>query len=797
VAGMLEVLHVLAALEPSSAWEWLNRIHQRLRSGTWAPPAYLLPLGIVIILLTAPGRYMSKGLFAMGTIATAGGLFALFQWLPRYVPTGLLDITRPTLLLVPLLWIPLGLFFWRRRRGHRISHALAYYAFGTALSHVFMLWSVEATSKFAMTAHFGVFAFGLCLLLSLVQMGTMDTAQRMRVERELKFSKEALESRVATRTVELESLNADLRREIGVRHGAEVRTLMQIERLELLRRITRAIAERHDLASIFQVVVRSIEDHLPADFAAMCNYQRDTRILVVSHVGARSEQLALELATTESIHIDDQDGLSRSVTGELVYEADLAAAGAAFPQRLARAGLRSMVIVPLSVERSGVFAVLVAARRAVDAFSSAEREFLNQLCDHVALAANHAQLHASLQKAYEDLSRTQDAVLEHERLRALGQMASGIAHDINNAISPAAVYVDSILERESGFSERTRKQLEIVRRAVDDVARTVARMGEFSRRKPAQLELAPVPVERVLHEVLELTRVRWHDMAQQRGAYIETTIETRVDSTGSNPTVMGIENELREALTNLVLNAIDAMPEGGRLVLRAGTQTSGATEGRVFIEVTDTGTGMNEDTRRRCLEPFFTTKGERGSGLGLAMVYGIAQRHDIQIEIASAPGSGTTFRLTFPKGSPLRPPARIGVQKSPRKTRILLVDDDPLLLASLSDVLTSEGHEVHTASGGKAGIDAFLEARESGRPFPVVLTDLGMPHVDGRAVAAAIAELAPTTPVIMLTGWGHRLASSGDIPPHVVAVLGKPPNLTELRRKLAECVGELTETKAP
>jgi CheY-like chemotaxis protein len=353
------------------------------------------------------------------------------------------------------------------------------------------------------------------------------------------------------------------------------------------------------------------------------------------------------------------------------------------------------------------------------------------------------------------------------------------------------VYVDSILERETGFSDRTRKQLEIVRRAVDDVARTVARMGEFYRKKPAQLELAPVPVERVLREVLELTRARWNDMAQQRGAFIETSIESRADSTGSSPTVMGIENELREALINLVLNAIDAMPEGGRLVLRTGTSESRV--GRVFIEVIDTGSGMNEDTRRRCLEPFFTTKGERGSGLGLAMVYGIAQRHEIQIDIASAPRAGTTVRLIFPKGPPSRPATGPAVQKSPRKTRILLVDDDPLLLASLSDVLISEGHEVHAASGGKEGIDAFLAAHEAGRPFPVVLTDLGMPHVDGRAVAAAIAELAPTTPVIMLTGWGQRLVSSGDIPPHVVAVLGKPPNLAELRRKLAECVGDLTE----
>ena len=167
-----------------------------------------------------------------------------------------------------------------------------------------------------------------------------------------------------------------------------------------------------------------------------------------------------------------------------------------------------------------MFAVLVVARRAAHAFSSGECEFLRQLCEHVALAANQAQLHASLQQAYDHLQRTQEQAVEQERLRALGQLASGIAHDINNAISPVTIYVESLLTHETGFSERARRQLEIIQRAIDDVARTVARMGEFSRRRPTELELRPVGVERVLREVLELTRARWSDMAQQRGAVI-------------------------------------------------------------------------------------------------------------------------------------------------------------------------------------------------------------------------------------------------------------------------------------
>jgi signal transduction histidine kinase/ActR/RegA family two-component response regulator len=568
---------------------------------------------------------------------------------------------------------------------------------------------------------------------------------------------------------------------------------VQLERLALLERITHAIAERQDLESIFQVVVRSVEEHLPADFSALCNYTHHARVLTVSRVGERSGRLALELAMTEQSRIEiDENGLSRCVAGKLVYEADIAKVRFPFPQRLARGGLGSMVVVPLMVEqRSGVFGVLVVARRAAHAFSSAECEFLRQLCDHVSLAANQAQLHESLKQAYDDLQVSQGAVMQQERLRALGQMASGIAHDINNAISPVSLYVEALLTHETGFSPRARGQLEIIQRAVDDVAHTVARMGEFYRQGKGygQMELAPVSVTQAFREVLELTRARWSDMAQQRG----TVIETKVESEGDGTVVMALASELREALINLILNATDAMPEGGTLTLRTGhaLEAGKGISRRVYIEVSDTGAGMDEATRRRCLEPFFTTKGDRGSGLGLAMVYGIAQRHGADIDIISAPGEGTTFRMTFPPTSPTaQSTGSLRVQKIPRHTKILLIDDDPVLLTSLREVLVHDGHQVQTASGGRVGIEAFRDALKAGKPFPVVITDLGMPHVDGRAVAAAIKAAAPATSIIMLTGWGQRLVASGETPPDVVAVVSKPPRIAELRQVIAECTGQ-------
>lgn len=796
VTGVLEVLHVIAALEPSTAWIPLNDVLLSVRSGTWAPPAYLLPAGVGLLLWIEPTTRTSKLGFAAVVCAAGIGLFALFQVVPRYTAPVMLGIIRPSLAFVPVLWIPVAITLWRRRWSDRIVPALAWYALGAALAHSLMLYSDQATSKFAMTAHFGVFGVGLYLLLSLMQMGTLDTARRMRAKQELLSTNEALEARVAARTAELESVNADLRREVGVRQMAESRALTQLERLELLRRITHAIAERQDLDSIFHVVVRSVEEHLPADFAVMCNYEHHAGILTVSRVGARSAPLALDLAMAERSRIEiDQNGLSRCVAGKLVYEPDVTQIRYPFPQRLLRGGLKSMVIVPLMVEeRSGVFGALIVARREVGAFSSAECEFLRQLCDHVSLAANQAQLHESLKQAYEDLQLTQDAVLEQERLRILGQMASGIAHDINNAISPVSLYVESILTHEVGFSDRARKQLEIVQRSVDDVAQTVKRMGEFYRQRPARLELTSIETPHVLRQVLDLTRARWADMAQQRGAVIETKIEVTTES----PTVLVIESELREALVNLVLNATDAMPEGGKLTLRTGyaLEAGKTITRRVFIEVSDTGIGMDEQTRRHCLEPFFTTKGERGSGLGLAMVYGITQRHGIDIDITSAPGQGTTFRLTFAPTAPApRSVASVRIHEIPSHTRILLIDDDPVLLTSLREVLTHDGHQVQTANGGKAGVEAFLDALKAGKPFPVVITDLGMPHIDGRAVVAAIKAAAPGTAIIMLTGWGQRLMGTGEVPPEVMAVLSKPPRVLELRQKLAEITGSATEEK--
>jgi signal transduction histidine kinase/ActR/RegA family two-component response regulator len=585
----------------------------------------------------------------------------------------------------------------------------------------------------------------------------------------------------------IEQRDNALRGEIAERQHAEKKVQAQLARLELLNQITRSIGDRLDLSGIFQTALKNLEEHLPVDFGMVCLYDASENILSVSSIGAQSRALAPGLEMQEQTLISiDQNGLSRCVNGQLVYEPDVEQVGFPFPQRLARGGLRALVLAPMLVE-SQVFGVVVAARKSAESFSSGECEFLRQLSEHIALAAHQSQLYTALQKAYDELRQSQQTVLQQERLRALGQMASGIAHDINNAISPVGIYAEALLEDEPNLSARARDYLTTIQRAIGDVAQTVSRMGEFYRQRREQLVLTPVQLNSLIPQVIDLTRARWNDMPQQRGIMINMKTDLAKDP----PAIMGVESEIREALINLVFNAVDAMPEGGTLTLRTkieerDTDGNGASK-RVCIQVADTGFGMSEETRKRCLEPFFTTKGERGSGLGLAMVYGIAQRHSANLEIESAPGKGTTIGLSFPvpSGVLTEPGISSTSYVVPSRLRILVVDDDPLLIKSLRDCLEGDGHIVTTANGGQAGIDAFRSAREQGETFSVVITDLGMPYVDGRRVSRSIKEMSAATPIILLTGWGQRIVADRDIPSSVDRVLSKPPRLRDLREALA------------
>ena len=618
------------------------------------------------------------------------------------------------------------------------------------------------------------------LMLMVFALGRIhrELAARHQAEEALQRSYDELELRVLTRTQDLAGVNEQLRTEIDERLRAEERVRNQLARLSLLEQITRAIGERQDLASISRVVLQHLEQNLPVAFGCFCMIDSQRDMLTVTAVGMESQALAVGVGLEEQTALSiGHNGLRACLQGQTVYEPDTTQSSRPLTQGLARGGLHSVVAAPLAVE-GDVFGLLLAARREKQGFSSGECEFLRQLSEHVAIAAHQAQLHKQLRQAYDDLRLTQQAVFEQERLRALGQMASGIAHDINNAISPASIYVESLLNNDPTLSIQARDYLTTVQHTLDDVTHTVARLREFYRKPEDRVDFLPVNLTRTVQRVVELTRARWRDIPQQHGIVImvQTDFEERL------PAIMGIESELREAVTNLIFNAVDALPQGGTLTLRTRS-----TPTMVVLEVNDTGMGMNEETRQRCLDPFYTTKGERGTGLGLAMVYGTTQRHAAQIEIESAVGQGTTIRLLFPisHGQTQTEDEPETADMSLPSLRILVVDDDPLLRKSLQEVLQADGHHVTAADGGEEGLAAFHLAMSRQESFDVVITDLGMPEIDGREVARRVKQEAETTRVVLLTGWGQQLKDQEPLPPHVDHLLSKPPKIAALRTALA------------
>jgi signal transduction histidine kinase/CheY-like chemotaxis protein len=401
-----------------------------------------------------------------------------------------------------------------------------------------------------------------------------------------------------------------------------------------------------------------------------------------------------------------------------------------------------------------------------------------------------ARLREELQSAYDELRQTQQSVVQQERLRALGQMASGVAHDVNNALSPILAFSEMLLIREANLSATARKNLEHIRTSAEDIAHIVSRMGEFYRRRENHDQLQLVSSNRLVQQVMDLTRPCWRDIPQSRGQEIQfqTCFEDPLPQLYCN------ESDLREALINLVLNAVDALPRGGlirvsaRATGPAGTKPESLPPSFLVIEVADNGVGMDENTRQRCLEPFFSTKKDRGgSGLGLAMVYGAMERHEGRIEVQSEEGKGTTIRLIFPLRQPLAGNnTEFPSAPAAANLHVLCIDDEPLMRELLKEVLAYHDHIVEVADNGQAGLDVFNHARSEGSPFDVVITDLGMPGLNGSQVTEAIKAVSPQTPVILLTGWGNMLEQKGEkVAEKNEAVLSKPPRINELTQTLA------------
>jgi signal transduction histidine kinase/CheY-like chemotaxis protein len=429
------------------------------------------------------------------------------------------------------------------------------------------------------------------------------------------------------------------------------------------------------------------------------------------------------------------------------------------------AGGRTALATPLR-GGTGALGALVVGWRAPLSPRPEQVRLAEAVAGYAGTVLDNARAHAEVAIQAEAFART-------EKLRALGRMASGAAHDLNQYLAVIAGYSDvalRALDQPAPDPASLRDAVRLIAQAAMDGAATVKRLLAFARPHddtPPQ----PVEVTALLRDVAKLTAPQWRDAAQALGRPIALHVECeRVVF------VQGWPDSLREALTNLVFNAVDALPQGGTIRLAARCEGPS-----VVLEVRDSGVGMSAEVQARAFEPFFTTKGERGTGLGLAMVFGIVERHGGQIAVQSTPGQGTTVRLTLPAAGAASSAAPDPSSPSARPRRILAVDDEPAITRMVAVMLEPDGHTVVTASSGEEAL-----ARLAAEPFDLVLSDIGMgAGMNGWDLAARVHARYPGLAFALATGWGAQIEPAEAEAAGVGAVIAKPYRLDELRRLVA------------
>ncbi len=365
--------------------------------------------------------------------------------------------------------------------------------------------------------------------------------------------------------------------------------------------------------------------------------------------------------------------------------------------------------------------------------------------------------------------RLEQQLLQGEKLRALGEMASGVAHDFNNAL--AAILGNAQLMLLTAKEEELRESLRTIEKVAKDAAHTVKRLQEFTRKRSHQ-ELYRVDINQIIRDAIEITKPKWKDEAQAKGISIEI-----ISSLQEIPTVGGNASDLREVITNMIFNSIEAMPEGGKIEIRTFHQKK-----KVYIQVSDTGVGMEEEVKKKIFEPFFTTKPFSNTGLGLSMSYGIIKRFGGEIEVESKVGQGTTFTIILPiqlEGVE-EEVSSVTIPRG-REARILVIEDEEQVSRALSKILSQFNHQVMVANNGEEGIRLFKENK-----FDIVLTDLGMPGLSGWEVCRAIKSLSPQTPVGMITGWGAQLSEEEIEENKLDFLISKPFDFNQILRLISE-----------
>jgi len=380
-----------------------------------------------------------------------------------------------------------------------------------------------------------------------------------------------------------------------------------------------------------------------------------------------------------------------------------------------------------------------------------------------------------------DQRHLQNQIVQVERLKALGEMASGVAHDFNNILAgilgKTQVMLGALDRGNVPDPQSLRTSLKVIERTTIQGAQTVKRIQDFTRIRTDQ-KFHPVDVNQVIEDAINIIKPVWRDQCELKGVKIDLQF-----SAGEVPTISGIASELADVIVNILANAIDAMPEGGTLQISSGSYQAETSE-YAEIKIKDTGVGMSHEVKQKVFDPFFSTKGPKGTGLGMSVAYGIVARHQGNIAIDSELGQGTTCMLYFPAATQAERANRArSAPMEKQKTRILVIDDEDVIRDFLAEMFVTVGHEAEVAATGPEGIAMF----EAGQ-YDVIFSDLGLPDMSGWDVAKAIRAKNAQVPIVLLSGWGIQLDDVRIKECGVDLVLSKPCQMDELINAVDEVV---------
>ncbi len=400
---------------------------------------------------------------------------------------------------------------------------------------------------------------------------------------------------------------------------------------------------------------------------------------------------------------------------------------------------KSILCVPLRT-KSKMIGVLEVINKA-DGFPFTEEDamLLNFFANQVAVAIENARYYGELKHKYEEEKQMQEKYAEIEKLRALGLMTSGIAHDFNNMLAIIAGNIDLIEIEED--KDKILKKVQIIKKTALGSAKTIKRLQKYARTKNDALQSQTINFNSLVRDAIEISTPMWKDSPQEKGFSVEI-----VDTlTEEEPIVLGDDTDLREAIINMIFNSVDAMPQGGKIDI-----VTYAKNESVYLELSDNGTGMTEETKDRIFDPFFTTKGITHGGLGMSMLYGTIKRHNGSVDIKTMPGQGTTFTIVLPKGKEKteRASEKSSHSIKTEEANILIIDDEPQIGAVLSEILSHQGHQTSVFDNGKDGIDALKNGS-----YEILITDLGMPDLSGWEVINIARQIEPGVISGVITGW--------------------------------------------